>query len=137
MPLQPDPISSQVTVSLKMDNAGARIWNDLTTRAANDNNREVAIVLDDEVVSAPRVNSPIPSGDSQITGSFTIQEAKDLSNILQIGKLPAKTIPVQESVVGPSLGQENINKSIISLGVGFLLLLVFMVIYYSSSGLFP
>lgn len=131
---QPDPISNQVTVSLKMDNAGARIWNDITTRAANDNNREVAIVLDDEVVSAPRVQNPIPSGDSQITGSYTIQEAKDLSNILQIGKLPAKTVIKQSAFVGPSLGQENINKSVMALGVGFALLLIFMLIYYSSGG---
>lgn len=132
---QPDPVSNQVTVSLKMDNAGARIWNDLTTRAANDNNREVAIVLDDEVVSAPRVNSPIPSGDSQIQGTFTIQEAKDLANILQIGKLPAKTVIKQSAFVGPSLGQENINKSVMALGVGFVLLLIFMIIYYSSGGI--
>lgn len=131
---QPDPISNQVTVSLKMDNAGARIWNDITTRAANDNNREVAIVLDDEVVSAPRVQNPIPSGDSQITGTYTIQEAKDLANILQIGKLPAKTEIKQSSFVGPSLGQENINKSVMALGVGFALLLIFMLIYYSSGG---
>ncbi len=132
---QPDPISNQVTVSLKMDNTGARIWNEMTTFAANDNNREVAIVLDDEVVSAPRVNQPIPSGDSQITGNFTIQEAKDLSNILQVGKLPAKTRIIQEALVGPSLGKENISRSIRSLGVGFGLLLLFMIIYYSSGGI--
>ena len=132
---QPDPVSNQVTVSLKMDNAGARIWNDMTTKAANDNNREIAIVLDDEVVSAPRVNGPIPSGDSQISGSFSIQEAKDLANILQIGKLPAKTTIIQESLVGPSLGAENISRSIKSLLIGFGLLLVFMMLYYSSAGL--
>ncbi len=131
---QPDPISGQVTVSLKMDNAGARIWNDMTSRAASDNNREIAIMLDDEVVSAPRVNNAIPSGDSQITGNFTIQEAKDLANILQVGKLPAKTKIIQESLVGPSLGQDNIRSSIISLVGGFILLLGFMVFYYGSGG---
>jgi len=131
---QPDPVSNQVTVSLKMDNAGARIWNDMTTRAANDTNREIAIVLDDEVVSAPRVNGPIPSGDSQITGNFTIQEAKDLANILQIGKLPAKTTIIQESLVGPSLGAENIRRSVNSLVIGFALLLGFMLLYYSTGG---
>jgi SecD/SecF fusion protein len=131
---QPDPMSNQVTVSLKMDNAGARIWNDMTTRAANDNNREIAIVLDDEVVSAPRVNQPIPSGESSIQGNFTIQEAKDLANILQIGKLPAKTTIIQESLVGPSLGKENIRRSINSLVIGFSLLLAFMVVYYSTGG---
>jgi SecD/SecF fusion protein len=131
---QPDPITNQVTVSLKMDNAGARIWNEMTTYASNDNNREVAIVLDDEVVSAPSVRQPIPSGDSQISGNFTIQEAKDLANILQVGKLPAKTRIIQEALVGPSLGSENIRSSIWSLAVGFGLLLLFMVVYYSSSG---
>lgn len=132
---QPDPISNQVTVSLSMDNAGARIWNDMTTRASQDNNREIAIVLDDEVVSAPRVNSPIPSGNSQITGDFTMQEAKDLANILQVGKLPAKTTIIQESLVGPSLGAENIKRSINSLAIGFALLLGFMIIYYSTGGI--
>jgi SecD/SecF fusion protein len=131
---QPDPISNQVTVSLKMDNTGARIWNEMTTFAANDNNREVAILLDDEVVSAPSVRQPIPSGDSQISGNFSIQEAKDLANILQVGKLPARTRIIQESLVGPSLGQENIRRSIQSLLVGFALLLIFMMIYYASSG---
>lgn len=132
---QPDPTSNEVTVSLTMDNAGARIWNDMTTRAANDNNREIAIVLDDEVVSAPRVNQPIANGSSSITGGFTIQEAKDLANILQIGKLPAKTTIIQESLVGPSLGAENIRSSINSLVIGFFLLLGFMLVYYSTGGI--
>ncbi|MEO7176962.1 MAG: protein translocase subunit SecDF, partial [Saprospiraceae bacterium] len=116
----PDPITGSVAVSLKMDNLGAKIWGEMTTKAAQDNNREIAIVLDDEVVSAPRVNDPILSGDSQISGGFSIQEGKDLSNILQIGKLPAKTKIIQESLVGPSLGQENINKSMMSIILGLL-----------------
>lgn len=132
---QPDPMSNQITVSLSMDNAGARIWNDMTTRASQDNNREIAIILDDEVVSAPRVNQPIPSGNSQITGDFTMQEAKDLANILQVGKLPAKTTIIQESLVGPSLGAENIRRSINSLAIGFGLLLGFMILYYSTGGI--
>ena len=73
-----------------MNNRGAQIWAEMTTRAANDGNREVAICLDDEVVSAPRVNGPIPTGNTQITGNFSVQEAADFASILEVGKLPAK-----------------------------------------------
>lgn len=133
--VNPDPRTGEVTVSLAMDNRGTKIWGDMTTKAAQDNNREIAIVLDDEVVSAPRVNDAILSGNSSITGNFDIQEARDLANILQVGKLPAKTKIIQESLVGPSLGQANINKSIISLVIGFLLVFVFMIAYYAGGGI--
>lgn len=132
---QPDPITNEVAVSLKMDNQGAKIWADLTTKAAQDNNREVAIVLDDEVVSAPRVNEPILSGDSQISGDFSVQEGRDLANILQIGKLPARTKIIQEATVGPSLGRDNINRSLQSLAIGFVLVLFFMILYYGGAGI--
>jgi SecD/SecF fusion protein len=131
----PDPTSGEVAVSISMDQEGARKWANMTTKASQDNNREIAIVLDDEVVSAPRVNQPIVSGDSQITGDFSIQEGQDLANILQIGKLPAETIIIQESVVGPSLGADNIRKSMYSLFIGFFLVLVFMILYYGGSGI--
>ncbi|MCG8326592.1 MAG: protein translocase subunit SecDF [Chitinophagales bacterium] len=131
----PDPQTNEVAVSLKMDNAGAKIWGQLTTEAAQDNNREIAIVLDDEVVSAPRVINPILTGDSQITGSFSIQEGKDLANILQIGKLPAETRIIQESLVGPTLGQDNINRSTRALTIGFLIVLAFMIFYYGGGGI--
>lgn len=132
---QPDPQTNQVAVSLKMDNTGARIWGDLTTEAAQDQNREIAIVLDSQVVSAPRVINPITTGDSQITGDFSIQEANDLANILQVGRLPARTQIIQESLVGPSLGQDNINKSVTALLVGIALLLAFMIFYYGGGGI--
>lgn len=132
---QPDPMTNAVTVSLKMDNTGTKIWGQMTTKAAQDNNREIAILLDDEVVSAPRVINPITTGDSQITGVGDIQEAKDLANILQVGKLPAETRIIQESLVGPSLGQENINKSITALVIGFSIVLVFMILYYGGAGI--
>lgn len=131
---QPDQ-QNNIAVSLKMNTAGARIWGQMTTKAAQDNNREIAILLDDEAVSAPRVINPITSGDSQITGSFSLDEAKDLANILQVGKLPARTDIISESLVGPSLGQENIDKSIRSLLIGFLLVVLFMVMYYMGGGL--
>ncbi len=130
---QPDQ-QNNIVVSLKMNATGARIWGQMTTKAAQDNNREIAILLDDEVVSAPRVINPITSGDSQISGSFTLEEAKDLANILQVGKLPAETRILQESLVGPSLGQENIDKSVRSLALGFLLVVLFMIIYYMGGG---
>ncbi|MBP9132490.1 MAG: protein translocase subunit SecDF [Saprospiraceae bacterium] len=129
-----DQMSNQVAVSLRMDNEGAKKWGEMTTKAAADNNREIAIVLDGEVVSAPRVNNAITSGDSQITGDFSVQEGKDLANILQIGKLPAGTKIVQETLVGPSLGQENINKSLVAILIGFFFIMIFMIAYYSTSG---
>ncbi|HHS95775.1 MAG TPA: protein translocase subunit SecDF, partial [Phaeodactylibacter sp.] len=122
----PDP-SGQIAVSLRMNGQGARTWGQMTTKAAADNNREIAIVLDDRVVSAPRVINPITTGSSSITGDFTLTEAEDLAKILQIGKLPAKTTILQESLVGPSLGAENISRSMKSLLIGFGLVFLFMV----------
>ncbi|HRI61136.1 MAG TPA: protein translocase subunit SecD, partial [Saprospiraceae bacterium] len=132
---QPDPSSGEVTVSLAMNNEGARTWADMTTKAANSGNREIAIVLDDEVVSAPRVINPITGGNSSITGNFTVDEAKDLANILQVGKLPAGTHIVQESQVGPSLGADNINKSLITMLLSVGLLCFFMYAYYKKGGI--
>lgn len=132
----PDPQTNAVAVSLRMDNTGTKIWGQMTTAAFQDNNRQIAIVLDDEVVSAPRVNDPILSGNSSISGSFTIQEGKDLANILQIGKLPAETKIIQESLVGPTLGQENIDRSVNALLIGFLIVLGFMILYYAGGGIF-
>jgi SecD/SecF fusion protein len=131
---QPDPSSGEVTVSLAMNNEGAKIWADLTQKAADNGNREIAIVLDDEVVSAPRVINPITGGNSSITGNFSIEEAKDLASILQVGKLPAGTRIVQESQVGPSLGAENINKSLLTMLLSVALLCAFMVAYYNRGG---
>lgn len=130
----PDPMTNEVAVTLRMDNLGSKIWADMTTKAAQDNNREIAIALDDEVVSAPRVNEPITTGDSRISGNFTIQEGQDLANILQIGKLPASTTIIQESLVGPSLGKDNITKSMIAMIVSMIVVMLFMVFYYSGSG---
>jgi SecD/SecF fusion protein len=131
---QPDPSSGEITVSLSMNNDGARTWADMTTRAANNGNREVAILLDDAVVSAPRVINPIMGGNTQITGGFSMDEATDLSQILEVGKLPARAKIVQESQVGPSLGAENINKSLITMILCVLFLCAFMVAYYNKGG---
>ncbi|MEZ4906638.1 MAG: hypothetical protein R2771_03105 [Saprospiraceae bacterium] len=85
----------EVDVSLSMDQKGAKKWAEMTTKAANDNNRQIAIVLDDEVVSAPNVQNPILGGNSSITGNYTMQTATDFSRILEIGKLPAKPQIIQ------------------------------------------
>ncbi|HHM20930.1 MAG TPA: protein translocase subunit SecDF [Bacteroidetes bacterium] len=131
----PDPSTGKLAISLKMNGEGAMIWGQMTTKAAQDNNREIAIVLDSAVVSAPRVINPITTGDSQITGNFDVQEAQDIANILEIGKLPTGTQVLHESLVGPSLGAKNIQTSLTALLAGFILVLVFMLFYYGSAGL--
>ncbi|MCR9287235.1 MAG: protein translocase subunit SecDF [Bacteroidetes bacterium] len=131
----PDPTTGEMQVALNFNQKGAQTWGRLTQEAYNDNNRELAIVLDDEVVSAPSVRSPILNGRSSITGNFSVQEAEDLASILKIGKLPANLESIQESIVGPSLGAENINRSVTSMVGGFLLVLAFMVFYYGGAGI--
>lgn len=130
----PDPQTGGTVVTLRMNQKGAKTWAKMTTKAANDRNREVAIVLDDKVISAPSVNGPITGGSTQITGNFSVQEAEDLANFLRIGKLPAKVNIIQDAIVGPSLGAANIKASITSMLVGFGLVLLFMILYYGSSG---
>ena len=143
-PLEGDRVTSasqspdetgEIAVSLNMDMQGAKIWADMTTKAAQDNQRAVAIVLDDEVVSAPSVNVPITQGRSSITGNFSVEEASDLANMLEIGKLPAKVKIIQSANVGPTLGAENIRRSFTSLLIGMALLLIFMLVYYGGAGL--
>lgn len=131
----PNPTTGELAISLRMDPEGARIWGAMTQKAATDNNREIAIVLDSGVVSAPSVQNPILSGSSEITGSFTLEEANDIASILEVGKLPASTKIIQESLVGPSLGKENINTSMKALFLGFLLVLAFMIFYYGTAGI--
>ncbi len=131
-----DPVTGAVSVSLRMNAAGAKTWGQMTTKAAQDNNREIAITLDDKVVSAPQVNQPITGGSSSISGSYTIQEAQDFAKILEIGKLPARTKIIQETLVGPSLGQENIDRSLEAVGIAFFALLLFVIAYYAGGGIF-
>ncbi len=131
----PDPTTGEMTVNLGMSQQGAKVWADLTTKAAQAGNREVAITLDDEVITAPRVNEAITQGRTQITGNFTVQEASDLSNMLEIGKLPAKVKIIQSASVGPSLGKENIRKSMLSFIAGLGLVLLFMIFYYGGAGI--
>jgi SecD/SecF fusion protein len=128
-------INGQVEVNLRMNAAGAKKWAEMTTKAANDNNREIAIALDGEIVSAPRVNDPITQGSSSISGNYSVEEAVDFASILEVGKLPARTNIVQESNVGPTLGKANIDKSINSLLVGFAMVILTMILYYAGAGI--
>lgn len=118
-------------VNMRMNAEGARKWKNLT--AANVG-RPVAIILDDFVYTAPNVQNEIPNGNSSITGSFTVEETKDMANVLKAGKLPAPTSIVEEAIVGATLGAESINKGVISSLVGLLIVLVFMVFYYNKAG---
>ena len=114
-------------VSMQMNSDGARRWAQFTKQNIG---RAVAIVLDDAVYSAPRVNGEIAGGNSQITGNFSIEDTKDLANTLNSGKMPAPTRIVQEEVVGPSLGAQSIQQGIISFIVAFILLMIYMLCLY-------
>jgi len=124
--------NGRVEVSMGMNNAGAKIWRNLT----RDNvGKQVAIVLDGYVYSAPNVNDEIPNGRSSISGNFTVEEAQDLANVLKAGKLPAPARIVQEEIVGPSLGKESINAGLLSFIIAFILVLLYMQFYYAKAGL--
>ena len=114
-------------VSMSMNTEGSRRWAVLTKQNVG---REIAIVLDGYVYSAPRVNGEITGGNSQITGNFTPEVTKDLANVLKSGKMPAPARIVQEDIVGPSLGQESINQGIMSFIVALIVLMVFMCAMY-------
>ena len=114
-------------VTMSMNTTGANAWARLTKENIGKN---IAIVLDGCVYSAPSVNSEITGGRSEITGAFSIEDTKDLANVLRSGKMPAPARIVQEDVVGPSLGQESINQGIMSFIVAFILLMVYMCAIY-------
>ena len=118
-------------ISMTMNSEGAREWKRITGENVGNC---IAIVLDDQVYSAPRVNGEIAGGRSSITGDFTLEEAKDLANILKSGKLPAPAVIVQEAVVGPSLGQESIRNGLLSFILAFVVVLIYMVVFYNRAG---
>lgn len=119
-------------ISMSMNAEGAKIWKRLT----HDNvNKSIAIVLDDYVYSYPNVIQEISGGNSSITGQFTLAEAEDMANILKVGKLPAPARIVEDTVVGPTLGQEAISSGLLSFVIALVLVLLFMVSYYNNAGL--
>ncbi|WP_256006935.1 protein translocase subunit SecDF [Pedobacter deserti] len=129
-----DPQSGKPVVTMYMTGVGASTWKKMTGEAAANGKKSIAIVLDDQVYSAPSVNEEIPNGVSSISGSFTVEETKDLANVLKAGKLPVPAHIVGEYVVGPTLGQESIDAGLISSILGLVLVLGFMAIYYSKAG---
>ena len=113
---------------MKMNPEGARRWAALTKANVG---KAIAIVLDNAVYSAPRVNSEIDGGQSSISGNFTVEMTKDLANTLKSGRTPAPARSVQEEVVGPTLGAQSIQQGIISFVIAFVLLIVYMVMMYN------
>jgi SecD/SecF fusion protein len=125
-----DQLGSNPEVSMTMNSEGAKVWQRLT----KDNiGKSIAIVLDGYVRSFPTVQNEISGGRSSITGLASIEEAKDLSNILKSGKMPAPARIIQEEVVGPSLGQEAINSGMYSFMIAFVLVLAYMLFFYSRN----
>ena len=123
-------------VSMQMNTQGARTWEAMTGKAFREASN-IAIVLDDIVYSAPGVSSgAIAGGRSEITGNFTLNEAIDLANVLRAGKLPAAAEIIQSEIVGPSLGKEAIQSGVYSFIIALLLVLVWMVFYYGTAGMF-
>ncbi len=124
------------SVSMQMNGAGAKTWEELTGIAYREQ-RNIAIVLDNVVYSAPGVTTgAIAGGNSQISGAFTVAQTKDLANVLKAGKLPAAADIIQSEVVGPSLGQEAIESGIDSALLGLLLVSIWMMVYYGKAGLY-
>jgi len=123
--------SAYANVSMSMNAEGAKAWARITRENIG---KSIAIVLDGYVYSFPTVQNEIAGGNSQITGNFTVEEAKDLANTLKSGKMPAPARIIQEDVVGPSLGQKAIHDGMWSFVIGFILILLYMIFYY---GLIP
>ncbi len=122
-------------VSMTMNATGSRVWAKVTAAASSKTPQgRIAIVLDNYVYTAPSVNGEIPNGNSQITGSFDLEEAKDLANVLKAGSLPAPTRIVEEAIVGPSLGKVAQNQGLISMACGLGIIVLLMVVYYAKGG---
>ena len=126
-------LGTEPEVSMTMNSHGSKLWSKMTTENVG---KFVAIVLDDYVYMAPRVNDAITTGRTSISGNMDVSEAQDLANVLKAGKLPAKAHIIQSEVVGPSLGKTTIQKSIISFIVALLLVFIYMIIYYGKAGIF-
>ncbi len=119
------------SIKMEMTATGAKTWARLTAKNVN---RPIAIALDDIVYSAPNVNGPIEGGSSEISGSFTVQQAQDLADLLQSGKLDAPAKIVAQTVVGPTLGKEAVRGGAMSFGIAFLVIFILMLVYYNTGG---
>ena len=124
------------SVSMQMNGKGARKWEDMTGNAYKDKSN-IAIVLDEIVYSAPGVSKgAISGGRSEISGQFTLNDAIDLANVLRAGKLPASAEIIQSEIVGPSLGQESIERGVNSFAIALCLVLIWMTFYYGRAGIY-
>ncbi len=128
-----DQFGANPEVSMSMNSKGSKLWGKMTTDNVG---KFVAVVLDNFVYTAPRVNDAITSGRTSISGNFTINEAQDLANVLKAGKLPAPAQIIQSEIVGPSLGQEAIDSGINSFLIALALILLWMALYYGKAGVF-
>jgi len=129
-----DHQTNSPVVSMEMNTDGARQWRKVTAQAAQ-NKEAIAIVLDGVVYSAPTVNEEIPNGNSVISGNFTIEDTKDLANVLKAGRLPTTAKIVEEAIVGPSLGQAAIDAGVNSAVIGLIVVMIFMIAYYNRAGI--
>jgi SecD/SecF fusion protein len=121
----------KIAIKMNMDKIGTNIWAKMTTRNVD---KPIAIVLDNFVYSAPNVNDPITTGNSQISGSYTLKEAQDLSELLTSGKLTAPARIVAEQQVGPTLGKESIKGGALSFLISFIVIFTLMLIYFNTAG---
>ena len=128
-----DQLGTSPEVSMNMNSRGSKLWAKMTSENVGN---FVAVVLDDYVYTAPRVNTAITGGRTSISGNFSVLEAQDLANVLKAGKLPAAAHIIQSEIVGPSLGQEAIDSGIESFVLALILVLIWMVFYYGKAGLF-
>lgn len=128
---------SKPAITMNMNSKGAKEWQKLTSDA-NLHNTGIAVVLDNKVYTAPgcSVVGGISGGNTEITGTFSITQTKDIANVLRAGKLPASAEIIQSEVVGPSLGQEAIDSGLMSFMIAMAIVLVWMVFYYGKAGLF-
>ena len=123
--------SGAPSIKMQMTTTGSKIWARLTTKNVN---RPIAIALDDIVYSAPNVSGPIEGGNSEISGSFSVEEAQDLALILKSGKLDAPAKIVAEQVVGPTLGKEAVTGGAKAFAIAFLVIFILMLVYYNTGG---
>lgn len=128
-----DQYSGLPVIKVSMNSEGANKWK-LLTGAQENQKKSVVIALDNMVYSYPRINGEIPNGQTEISGDFSIEEAKLLANILKAGKLPAPARIIEEAVVGPTLGKESISKGLNSFIIALLVVLAYMIFYYSKAG---
>jgi preprotein translocase subunit SecD len=127
-----DPMTNLPVVMMEMDQEGSEKWADVTGKNIK---KKVAIVLDDQVYSAPVVQNKIAGGSSQITGMDSPEEARLLEIVLKAGALKAPVKIVEERLVGPSLGEDSIRRGLMGMGIAFLLVVLFMGLYYSTAGM--